>query len=78
MKVKRKLFIELPNEEREILKKAQAILTEFEANSTVEQEIDLQDLYDNFVDYTDHDFALPIAIELIGVILEKGKTNNEI
>ena len=78
MLVKKKLYVELTQEEKEILKKAQEILIEFENFSTTEQEEDLQALYDDFVDYYDHDYALPTAIDLIGAILEKGETDNEI
>ena len=78
MLVKKKLYVDLPNEEREILKKAQEILIEFENFSTSEQEEDLQALYDSFVGFIDHHYALPSAIDLIGAILEKGETDNEI
>ena len=78
MKVKKKVCVELTNEEREILKKAQDILADFEAQSPVEHEEDLQALYENFVDHIDHDFALPTAIDLIGAILDKGDTDDEI
>ena len=78
MLVKKKLYVELTQEEREILKKAQDILVDFEAHSLVEQEEDLQALYDKHVDYIDHDYALPTAIDLIGAILEKGGGDNEV
>ena len=77
MKVKRRLYVELTSEEKEILKKAQDILTDFNAFSTSEEEEDLQALYDKHADYFDHDYALPTAIDLIGAILEKGEIDNE-
>ena len=78
MLVKKKVYVELTNEEREILKKAQDILVDFETYSLVEQEEDLQALYEKHVDYIDHDYALPTAIDLIGAILDKGETDDEI
>ena len=78
MIVKKKLYVELTSEEKEILKKAQDILSDFEGFSSSEQEEDLQALYENFVDHYDHDYALPTAIDLIGAILEKGEIDNEI
>ena len=78
MQVRKKMYVELTNEEREILKKAQDILADFEAQSPVEQEEDLQALYDRHVDYIDHGYALPTAIDLIGAILDTEETDNEV
>ena len=78
MKVKKKLYVELTKEEREILKKAQDILVDFEAYSSSEEEEDLQALYDNHIAHFDHDFALPTAIDLIGAILDTEETDNEV
>lgn len=78
MIVKKKLFIALTSEEKEILRKAHIILANFENLATSEQEEDLQALYENFVDDYEHDYALPTAIDLIGAILEKGEVDDEI
>ena len=78
MIVKKKLYVELTQEEKDTLKKAHAILIDFENFSTSEQEEDLQAVYDQYINYYDHDYALPTAIDLIGAILEKGEVDNEI
>lgn len=78
MKVKKKLYVELTQEERETLTRALDILACFEENCRVEEEEDLQALYDSHVDYIDHEYALPTAIDLIGAILETGENDNEI
>ena len=81
MIVKKKIYVELTQAEKEILKQAQEILMDFEKFSLVEQEEDLQaayDHYDHYVDYIDHTYALLIAVDFIGVILEKGEVDNEI
>ena len=78
MIVKKKLYVELTKEEKETLKKAYDILIDFEKFSTSEQDEDLQAVYERYVDYIDHDYALPTAIDFIGAILEKGEVDNEI
>ena len=78
MLVRKRLYVELTKEEKETLTKAKEILIEFENFSTTEQEDYLQDLYDQYVDYYDHEYALSTAIDLIGAILEKGEVDNEI
>lgn len=78
MIVKKKIYVELTQAEKEILKQAQEILMDFEKFSSVEQEEDLQAAYDHYVDYIDHTYALSIAVDFIGVILEKGEVDNEI
>lgn len=78
MTVGKSIYVELTKEEKEILKKAQEILIDFENFSTSEQEEDLQAVYDHYVNYTDHSYALPTAIDLIGAILEKGEIDNEV
>ena len=78
MLVGKRLYVELTKEEKETLTKAKEILMDFENFSTSEQEEDLQVLYENYVDYVDHSYALPTAIDLIGAILDKGETDDEI
>lgn len=78
MIVKKKLYVELTQEEKETLKKAKEILMDFEDFSSSEQEEDLQAVYNHYVDYVDHDYALPTAIDLISAILEKGEVDDEI
>ena len=78
MDVKRKAYIELTSEEKEILTKARDILQEFENFSSSEQDNDLQELYENHLDYNAHGYALPTAIDLISMIIEKGEIDNEV
>ena len=78
MLVGKRLYVELTKEEKETLTKAQEILIDFENFSTSEQEEDLQAVYEHYVNYRDHDYALPTAIDLIGAILEKGETDDEV
>ena len=78
MYVKRKVYVELTSEEREILKNARDILQEFENFSSSEQDNDLQELYENYLEYNTHDYALPTAIDLISMIIEKGEEDDEI
>ena len=78
MIIKRKIYVELTQAEKEILKQAQEILTDFENFSSVEQEEDLQAAYDRYVDYMDNKYALSTAIDLLGAILEKGEVDDEI
>ena len=78
MYVKKKVYVELTKEEKDTLKKAQEILIDFENFSSTEQNNDLQDLYENYVDHYVHDYALSTAIDFIGAILEKGEIDDEI
>lgn len=61
--------IVLNSSEKEILAKAQEILLEFENNSTGEEETQLQDMYENYIEYN-HTNALQVAIDLLGLIVE--------
>ena len=78
MLVGKRLYVELTKEEKETLTKAKEILMDFENFSTSEQEEDLQAMYENYVDYIDHEYAVPTAIDLICAILEKGEVDDEI
>ena len=78
MYVKKKFYVELTQEEKEILTKARDILQDFENFSTSEQEEDLQTMYDQYIDYYNHGYALPTAIDLMSMIIEKGEVDNEI
>ena len=78
MYVKRKVYVELTSEEKEILTKARDILQEFENFSSSEQDNDLQELYENYLDYNTHDYALPTAIDLMSMIIQEGEVDNEI
>ena len=78
MYLKRKVYVELKSEEKEILTKARDILQEFENFSSSEQDNDLQELYENYLDYNTHDYALPTAIDLISMIIQEGEIDDEI
>ena len=78
MDVKRKVYVELTSEEKEILTKARDILQEFENFSSSEQDNDLQELYESHLAYNTHDYALPTAIDFISMIIQEGEINNEI
>ena len=78
MYVKRKVYVELTSEEKEILTKARDILQEFENFSSSEQDNDLQELYENYLAYNTHDYALPTAIDLMSMITQEGEVDNEI
>ena len=78
MFVGKRLYVELTKEEKETLTKAKEILMDFENFSTSEQEEDLQAVYDHYIDYRDHDYALPTAIDFLGAILEVGEVDNEV
>ena len=69
MKIVKTVNIELTDEEREVLKKAQDILMDFEDRATASDEETLQDMYEQKVDGYEHDFALPTAIDLLDTIL---------
>lgn len=69
MKVVKTIKIELTEEEREILKKAQHILIEFESMATASDAETLQNIYVEHVDYYEHEMALPTAIDLLDTIL---------
>ena len=61
MYVKRKVYVELTSEEKEILTKARDILQEYEIFSSSEQDVDLQDLYESYVSFQTHNYVLPTA-----------------
>ena len=69
MKIVKSVNIELTEEEREILQKAQDILMTFENWATASDEETLQDMYEQKVDGYEHDLALPTAIDLLDTIL---------
>ena len=69
MKIVKTVTIELTDEEKEVLKKAQDILMDFEDRATASDEEALQDMYEQKVDGYEHDFALPTAIDLLDTIL---------
>lgn len=76
MKIVKTVTIEITEEEREILQKAQDILMKFEDRATASDEETLQDMYEQKVDGYEHDFALPTAIDLLDTILN-GVENTE-
>ena len=78
MLVRKRLYVELTQEEKETLTKAKEILQDFENFSTSEQEEDLQTMYDQYIDYYNHGYALPTAIDLISMLIEKGEVDNEV
>ena len=69
MYVKREVNIVITDEEREILTKAREILMNFESESSSADEHLLQDMYDEYTDCVDHQFALPTAVDLLTVIV---------
>ena len=69
MKIVKTVKVELTDEEREILQKAQDILMTCEDRATASDEETLQDMYEQKVDGYEHDFALPTAIDLLDTIL---------
>ena len=69
MKIVKTVTIELAEEEREVLQKAQDILMTFKNYATASDEETLQDMYAQKVDGYEHDFALPTAIDLLDTIL---------
>ena len=69
MYIKRETNIVITDEEREILNKARAILLTFEDECSVADENALQEMYNEYTDYIDHQTALPTAIDLLTTIL---------
>ena len=69
MYIKREINIVITDEEKEILTKAREILMDFESESSSADEHLLQDLYDEYTDCVDHQFALPTAVDLLTVIV---------
>ena len=69
MYIKRDINIVVTDEEREILKQALEILMEFESESSSADENVLQEMYEEYTDCVDHQFALPTAVDLLTPIL---------
>ena len=69
MYIKRETKMTITDEEREILTKAREILMDFESESSSADEHLLQDMYDEYTDCVDHQFALPTAVDLLTVIV---------
>ena len=69
MYIKRDVNIVITDEEKEILTKAREILMDFESESSSADEHLLQDMYDEYTDCVDHQFALPTAVDLLTVIV---------
>ena len=77
MEIVKTVKIKLTEEEKDILKQAQEILVEFESCCSDTDEEDLQDMYEEHVDYYEHDKALPTAIDLLDTILENTEDTEE-
>jgi len=71
MKIVKTVKVELTDEEREILQKAQDILINFENEAVVSEEDALQEMYEEHVEYYQHETALPTAIDLLDTILNQ-------
>jgi hypothetical protein len=69
MYIKRDIDIAITDEEREILNKAREILMTFEDECSSADEHTLQDMYNEYTDWIDHQMALPTAIDLLTTIL---------
>lgn len=69
MYIKRDVNIVITDEEKEILEKAREILMTFEDECSVADENALQEMYNEYIDYVDHQTALPTAIDLLTTIL---------
>jgi hypothetical protein len=69
MYIKREINIVITDEEREILDKAREILMAFEDECSSADENALQEMYDDYTDCVDHQYALPTAIDLLTTIL---------
>ena len=61
--------IKLTNEEEQTLRRAKEILSNFEAESSSQDENVLQEMYDAYTDCVDHQMALPTAVDLLTVIV---------
>ena len=64
-----KPIIKLTNEEERILRRAREILLNFEDESSSKDENVLQEMYDEYIPFVDHQKALPTAIDLLTVIV---------
>ena len=64
-----KPIIKLTNEEERILRRAREILLNFEDESSSKDENVLQEMYDEYIPFVDHQAALPTAIDLLTVIV---------
>ena len=62
-------IIKLTNEEERILRRAREILLNFEDESSSKDENVLQEMYDEYIPFVDHQKALPTAIDLLTVIV---------
>ena len=71
MKIVKTVKVELTEKEREILQKAQDILINFESEAVASEEETLQEMYEEHVDYCQHETALPTAIDLLDTILNQ-------
>lgn len=69
MKIVKTVRVELTDKEREVIAQAQKILLDFENQCSSEDEITLEDMYDQKLEGYPHDYALPTAIDLLDVIL---------
>lgn len=61
--------IKLTDEEEKVLRRALEILINFESESTSKDDCFLQDMYEEYTDCVDHQFALPTAVDLLTVIV---------
>lgn len=64
-----KPIIKLTNEEERILRRAREILLNFEDESSSKDENVLQEMYEAYIPFVDHQMALPTAIDLLTVIV---------
>jgi hypothetical protein len=71
MKIVKTVSIKLTEEERQTLQKAQDILIAFEIEASASDEETLQDMYEEHVNYYQHEMALSTAIDLLGTILDR-------
>ena len=61
--------IKLTDEEKNTLRRAREILLNFEDESSSQDENVLQEMYDEYISFIDHQKALPTAIDLLTVIV---------
>lgn len=61
--------IKLTNEEEKVLRRAREILLNFEEESSSKDENVVQEMYDAYIPFVDHQAALPTAIDLLTVIV---------
>ena len=76
MYIKREVKIVITDEEKEILKKARDILSNFESESSAQDEELLQEMYDAYADCVYYQGALPTAVDLLTTIV--GENGDEI